>query len=458
MDDFEYDPEHSNWDELKSRQPWIGSVQNAAPYAIVTILMIGVLSAVVMTKFMGGTTDAPAFTIETTDGEMLTQSGLAADDKVVVLDLMATWCKPCKGVAEGTISPLYDKYEDDDRVVILSVSVGDDTLVDLENYMQDNGYNWPHAVDPTNQMVIDYGASNIPKVVVIDMDGTVVMEDEGNAIDKDKTENVVDSALLGQASAVSINSAHVIVLAVATGALSFLAPCAFPLLPGFVTFYVTANEGREEDENRGIIAEALPAGIAASSGIFLVYIVLGIILAIVGNAAADLLTFILLPVGLVLLMMGTAWVLKYDYQWITSPIMDPLRNAWWGLKLKLSRNKVPKEQTSDFSGLFSYGVGYGMSSIGCTVPLLIGLTLAASTEFGTFIGSMTVFVVYALSAALMMIGAILLIAASKRALVDWIRVHMDRIKQVSGGILILVGIWVLIWFIEYQFTVEIIPF
>ena len=58
----------------------------------------------------------------------------------------------------------------------------------------------------------------------------------------------------------------------------------------------------------------------------------------------------------------------------------------------------------------------------------------------------------------MMIGAILLIAASKRALVDWIRVHMDRIKQVSGGILILVGIWVLIWFIEYQFTVEIIPF
>jgi cytochrome c biogenesis protein CcdA len=99
-----------------------------------------------------------------------------------------------------------------------------------------------------------------------------------------------------------------------------------------------------------------------------------------------------------------------------------------------------------------------MSSIGCTVPLLIGLTLAASTEFGTFIGSMTVFVIYALSAAMMMIGAILLIAASKRVLVDWMRRNMERIKQVSGGVLIFVGIWVMIWFIEYQFLIKILPF
>ncbi len=130
----------------------------------------------------------------------------------------------------------------------------------------------------------------------------------------------------------------------------------------------------------------------------------------------------------------------------------------FSIKLKLSRDKAPKEQTRDFTGLFSYGVGYGMSSIGCTVPLLIGLTLAASTEFGTFVGSMTVFVIYALSAAMMMIGAILLIAASKRVLVDWMRRNMERIKQVSGGVLIFVGIWVMIWFIEYQFLIKILPF
>ena len=204
--------------------------------------------------------------------------------------------------------------------------------------------------------------------------------------------------------------------------------------------------------------EALPAGIAASSGIFIVYLILGLILAILGNAAAALLTYILLPVGLVLLMMGTAWLLKYDYAWITAPILEPMRNLWWSIRLKLSKEQVPKEQTNDFSGLFSYGVGYGMSSIGCTVPLLIGLTLAASTEFGSFIGSMTVFVIYALSAAMMMIGAIVLIAASKRMMIDWIRTNMERIKQVSGVILIFVGIWVLMWFIEYEFAVKILPF
>ena len=457
-DDFEVDSDYSNWDEIKSRQPWIGKTQNVAPYALVVILILAVISVVIVTKFTGATTEAPEFTVETTDGIMLSQSGMASDDKVVVLDFMATWCKPCKGVAQETISPLHDKYGDDERVIILSVSVSLDDMDDLRNYMTENNYEWPHALDPSNQMVTDYGASSIPVVVVIDMDGTVVMEDQGDSIDFDKLENVVDAALLGQASAVSVNSAHVLLLAVATGALSFLAPCAFPLLPGFVTFYVTANEGRDEDEDINVFAEALPAGIAASSGIFLVYLILGLILAIAGNAAAPLLTYILLPVSLVLLMMGTAWVLKYDYAWITAPIMEPLRNAWWTIKLKLSRNKAPKEQTRDFTGLFSYGVGYGMSSIGCTVPLLIGLTLAASTEFGTFIGSMTVFVIYALSAAMMMIGAILLIAASKRVLVDWMRRNMERIKQVSGGVLILVGIWVMIWFIEYQFLIKILPF
>ena len=120
-------------------------------------------------------------------------------------------------------------------------------------------------------------------------------------------------------------------------------------------------------------------------------------------------------------------------------------------------NDTNEEPDTGFIGLFSYGVGYGMSSIGCTVPLLIGLTLAASTEFGTFFGSLAVFVVYALSAATMMICAILLIGASKRALIDFIKNNMINIKRVSGGILVFVGLWVLMWFVEYQFGVKLNP-
>ena len=455
-DDFDFDPDHSNWDELKGRMPWIERSTNFIPYFLFGTLLLGVLSAVVVVVFAGGSTDATNFTIDTTDDQRLTQSGLEGDT-VVVLDLMATWCKPCKEVADNSLKPLYETHEGDSRVLIVSVSVGDDTLDDLRDYMAERGYAWPHAVDPNNEILTTYSATNIPKVVVIDMDGKVVFEQQGT-INSDELANIVDAALLGQADSVSLKSAHVLVLAVAAGALSFLAPCAFPLLPGFVTFYVTANEGREMEEDSSLLKEALPAGIAASSGIFIVYLILGLILAILPMKATALLTYILLPVGLVLLMMGTAWLVKYDYAWITAPILEPMRNLWWSIRLKLSKEQVPKEQTNDFSGLFSYGVGYGMSSIGCTLPLLIGLTLAAKIEFGSFIGSMTVFVIYALSAAMMMIGAIVLIAASKRMMIDWIRTNMDRIKQVSGGILIFVGIWVLMWFIEYEFAVKILPF
>ena len=129
------------------------------------------------------------------------------------------------------------------------------------------------------------------------MDGNIVYEAQGE-VDYNDLKAVVQAAEMGQASTVSVNSAPVLTLAIAAGALSFLAPCAFPLLPGFVTFYVTAQEGRE-DEERSLIREALPAGIAASSGIFLVYFLLGALLALVGSAAAGFLTLILLPVGLV---------------------------------------------------------------------------------------------------------------------------------------------------------------
>ena len=326
----------------------------------------------------------------------------------------------------------------------------------MKDYKEASGYNWLHAVNPGAEALVAYSAQNIPKVLVIDMDGNIVYEAQGE-VDYNDLKAVVQAAEMGQASTVSVNSAPVLTLAIAAGALSFLAPCAFPLLPGFVTFYVTAQEGRE-DEERSLIREALPAGIAASSGIFIVYFLLGALLALVGSAAAGFLTLILLPVGLVLITMGIAWAIQYDYSWITEPIISPGRNLWWKIKMALPfGNDTNEEPDTGFIGLFSYGVGYGMSSIGCTVPLLIGLTLAASTEFGTFFGSLAVFVVYALSAATMMICAILLIGASKRALIDFIRNNMINIKRVSGGILVFVGLWVLMWFVEYQFGVKLNP-
>ena len=454
-EEWEYDPDYTNWDELNNRFPLIHNVGNIAPYAVISMLMVGIIAAVIATSF-GGSSVATDFEATDTNGNNIRLSSEEGNN-VVVLDLMATWCKPCKAVADDTLVPLQNDLDGTDRnVVIWSISVGDDSVSELKDYKEASGYNWLHAVNPGAEALVAYSAQNIPKVLVIDMDGNIVYEAQGE-VDYNDLKAVVQAAEMGQASTVSVNSAPVLTLAIAAGALSFLAPCAFPLLPGFVTFYVTAQEGREEEE-RSLIREALPAGIAASSGIFLVYFLLGALLALVGSAAAGFLTLILLPVGLVLITMGIAWAIQYDYSWITEPIISPGRNLWWKIKMALPfGNDTNEEPDTGFIGLFSYGVGYGMSSIGCTVPLLIGLTLAASTEFGTFFGSLAVFVVYALSAATMMICAILLIGASKRALIDFIRNNMINIKRVSGGILVFVGLWVLMWFVEYQFGVKLNP-
>ncbi len=84
-----------------------------------------------------------AFTMATLDGDTLRSEELAG--KVVVINFWGTWCGPCVVEMPG-IQEFYDRYKDDSRVEVLTLS-NDQNLDVLRRFMEKEEYTFPVMLD-----------------------------------------------------------------------------------------------------------------------------------------------------------------------------------------------------------------------------------------------------------------------------------------------------------------------
>jgi len=110
---------------------------------------------------------APLFSLVDTDGNAVSLQSLRG--KVVVLDLFATWCGPCR-TQMGELKQVYARYNASD-VVILSIDVDEgETQSDVRAFRSDYGAQWGFCTD-TDSVGAKYGAQYIPTLVIIDPAG-----------------------------------------------------------------------------------------------------------------------------------------------------------------------------------------------------------------------------------------------------------------------------------------------
>ncbi len=355
-------------------------------------------------------------------------------DKVVVLDFMAISCPPCEKVRQSLVVAIEDFTEDE--VEIISVAVGPDTDLELRGYQVERGVEWTIARD-TVDLVNQFGVAQLPKVVVIDKDGYATFEtsvDEGPS----KFRSEIDAALEGTAKPISIAQLSIFATGAFMGIAVYFSPCSFPMLPGFISFYLSTETTAEKKKS---VRTILSSGIIAGFGIVLVFLIIGLIALSLGEAVnlGDYLIYMGPTVAVILIILGALMLTNLQYHLLIRPFQK--------LRAKIFGEKTPGEedQTGYYTKLFSYGVGYGAAATACTAPLFIAILLAALVA-GTFVDGLVILLMFSITILLLMTSITLLLSVFGQESVQKLAAHTDTIKKISGVILVIVGTYLLYYY------------
>jgi cytochrome c-type biogenesis protein len=201
--------------------------------------------------------------------------------------------------------------------------------------------------------------------------------------------------------------AGTLAFAFSAGVATFFAPCAYPLLPGYVGYYLSQEEAD--------LGGAMVRGGAATGGALAVLALVGWVLVSLGTRVVANLAFLEPVVGLGLVALG----------------LVVLSGRAPNVHLLLPRHR------SSVSGFALFGGVYAVAAAGCVVPIVFGVVTQALTlpaeQAATVVG------VYAAAVSLPLFGVTLLSAAGGDALRGLSR-YVGSIQRVAAVVMIGAGV------------------
>ncbi len=451
----------TNWDNVVEESKEFGSwfnqliLENKVLFAVGTVVML--ILTVVLYGMIGGDNNAPDFTLKDTD-EMTFSLSDYEGEKIVILDFMFSTCEPCEKFVKEALGPYSEKMDKED-VVILSISVfGNDDEAKLKDYAKQ--HNWRHALgDKDGEIEIAYDVIGTPKIFIIDKKGEITYSHIG-PISENELSSEVEKAISGQGGVVNLKESSIYLFAVGAGVMVFFSPCSFPMLPGYMSFYLANKKQRTGKFDETAARETLPDGLAAAAGLAGVLLLIGILLIPFVSIIGGFLGHLELLIGLVLTGLGIVMVMEYDSEKIVRPFRElmfrigsssPMMAIKGGIEKGIKMTTGKDFSFSDDSdgtriGLFWYGVAYGSAAAGCVAPVVIGL-LTASINQGIITG-LLVFLIFSITAGTLMVAFTMMVAASETTIVDKMKASTRQIEMAGGVIMIIVGVYLMYYYLS----------
>lgn len=141
----------------------------------------------------------PSIELKLLDGK--TFNPVDAKEKVLVIDIWATWCPPCVKSLPHIQALSKDKARAEKGLVIVAANTGEDEAT-INKFMTANSYTFQVAVDQERKLGAALGVRGIPTSLVIGRDGIVknvfVGFGDGSA---EKLDEAIDKALAETAPA-----------------------------------------------------------------------------------------------------------------------------------------------------------------------------------------------------------------------------------------------------------------
>jgi cytochrome c biogenesis protein CcmG, thiol:disulfide interchange protein DsbE len=92
--------------------------------------------------------------------------------KVILLNLWATWCPPCREEMPS-MQKLYEEYKSKNFTI---VAVSGESMDTVKNFLSKNKYDFPIFIDDNNQLNRTYGTGSIPTTYLIDKNGFMIAQ------------------------------------------------------------------------------------------------------------------------------------------------------------------------------------------------------------------------------------------------------------------------------------------
>lgn len=216
---------------------------------------------------------------------------------------------------------------------------------------------------------------------------------------------------------------NIIILSIIFGIAAFFSPCAFTVLPAYVSNYLTKEEAKKPT-----ISKLLKLGSLAALGIILVNMIIGIVIAILGSATPfskdprtdiPLILGIRIAAGFFIAILGVMTLMHKSF------------------RIGFIQNFIGKKELS--KSVFWYGLMYNAAALGCTGPIMLGLMLYAYAS-GSFATALTSFAVFSLTMGFLMVSVTVLTGLFKSMIIKKMVVATPIITKIAGVIMIIVGL------------------
>ncbi len=209
-------------------------------------------------------------------------------------------------------------------------------------------------------------------------------------------------------------------LALAAGGLSTVNPCGFAMLPAYLSFYVGANEDQLPTAGSRT-AQGLLTGLMVTAGFLLVFGIVGLPITYGATQIVRAIPWVGIGLGIALLIVGVATLAGRR---ISTTIVNPVRPG---------QARQPKT-------MFVFGIGYGIASLGCTLPVFLAVIGASLATQGAG-SALAVLAAYGLGMAIMLILFSTGAALARDGLVRTVRRLMPYMNRITGTMLTVAGVY-----------------
>ncbi|MCC6955711.1 MAG: TlpA family protein disulfide reductase [Anaerolineales bacterium] len=174
---------------VRSRPRWGRILAWGGLAALLFLLFLGLINSQKGAMKVGE--KAPQFTLTTFDGRVIKSEDLRG--KVIVLNIWASWCKPCEQEA-ADLEAAWRYYEPGGSVAFLGVAWTDTDKKSAE-YLTKYQITYPNGPDLGTKIYHDFRATGVPETYVIDRHGVLTHVKISPFQSVEEIRQVVDAAL-----------------------------------------------------------------------------------------------------------------------------------------------------------------------------------------------------------------------------------------------------------------------